>query len=403
MHGQATKSYWLEESLIVGEKTRPSSGGICVIGSGVAGVAAAYWLLKDGVEVTLLDHEPHRAATFRNCGHVLYGTVESMKALKELHGDRVAKELWALSIEVCHDVRELVRLHGMDVEYKQDGYLVMAIDEHEDKEIRESVKLLNEAGFQSDYVDQKALIGLGFKNVHGARFEKGSASIHPVKYRNALLKECLKMGLKYHTGIEVQSVEEKNHVTYVHAKDGFSQSFDAIVIAANAYSPLFSDFFKSRGLVDPFAGQIITSKPLSHQFAVRHPHSFDHGYEYAIVTEDNRLMIGGWRNHVPGRDVQTYDLTPRQEIAEGLMNFVMEHYEIKEKIEWEHSWRGIMAASKTGFPFIGPVGSPLIYTVAGFTGHGMSWGTGSARLLKDIILGNGVPSIVLEKMSPERS
>ena len=146
-------------------------------------------------------------------------------------------------------------------------------------------------------MDAAELETLGFTNVFGGRFEQGSASAHPVKFRNQLLQECLKNGLKYHSNCQVTAIEESDgKVSVKCAGQAKPLLFSAAVIATNAYSPLLSDFFKQHKLVEPFAGQIITSEPLSHKFPVKYPHSFDHGYEYALVTEDNRLMIGGWRD-----------------------------------------------------------------------------------------------------------
>lgn len=385
--------FWLNVEPITGERTKPNHGGIAVIGSGLSGVSVAYWLLKNGfTDITIVDFEVEKSATFRNCGHILYGTVESMKAMCALHGAETAKKVWDLSISICHEVRETIARHNIDADYRQDGYYVISIDKTEDIEIQESVKLLNEMGFQSDYLSPQQVSKLGFKNTFGARFEKGSAQAHPTKFRNGLLQYVLKQGVKYHSGVQVKSVEGQGDVAVLETNHG-TLTFDAAVIAANAYSPLLSSYFAERRLVEPFRGQIITSKPLQHRFAVNQPHSFDHGYEYALVTPDNRLMIGGWRNHTTGGEIGTYDITPNLFVEDGLKQFVKDHYEIEENIDWQYSWAGIMAASKTGFPFIGPLSHPRLFACSGYTGHGFSWAHGSAKILADIMAGNSFPEV----------
>lgn len=391
-----TKSYWMDVAPLVGAVASdvPRSGGVLIVGSGLAGVSTAYWLLQQGFEdLTIVDYEMEKSASFRNCGHILYGTVESMKALSEIHGEKLAKEVWSYSIDLCHEVRDTIARLSLDVDYKQDGYLVIAIDEVENQEIQESVALLNRNGFGSEYVSVRELKTLGFKNITGARYEPGSAQAHPVKFRNGLLQHVVAKGVKYHSGVAVQSLNDSGEGVAITTNQGVL-NYDAAVIAANAYSPLFSDFFSSRRLVEPFRGQIITSKPLrEHQFKVTFPHSFDHGYEYALVTPDQRLMIGGWRNQVPGRELGTYDVMPNPMVDKGLQDFVRDHYEIRETIEWEYSWAGIMAASKTGFYMIGPTNSPRIFACAGCTGHGFSWAHGASKLLADIMAGNSLPSV----------
>lgn len=388
-----TNSYWMDVKPISGQKTKPKDGGIAVIGSGLSGASAAYWLMENGFDdVTIVDFEHEKAATYRNCGHILYGTVESMMALVALHGEETAREIWQYSIDICHEVRDTIGKLKLDADYRQDGYLVISIDDVEDSEIKQSIQLLKRMGFDSSYVPQGEVESLGFKHVRGARFEPGSAQAHPLKFRNGLINHVLKQGARYYSGIKVSAVEENGDFVEV-THPGGTCKFDAVVIAANAYSPLLSRYFAERQLVDPFRGQIITSKPLKHEFKVKFPHSFDHGYEYALVSEDNRLIIGGWRNNTPAGEIGTYDIIPNPMVVNGLQEFVQHHYNIKEKIEWEYSWAGIMAASKTGFPFIGPTTSPRIYTCAGYTGHGFSWAHGSAKLLADIMTGNDIPAV----------
>jgi len=386
--------FWLDEPLLTGDRTAlPSGGSIVVIGAGLSGVSVGYFLQQHGFEdVVLVDFVPEVAASFRNAGHILYGTVESMKAMVELHGVQKARQLWAFSIDICEQVKHTLQALNADADYRQDGYLVISVSEAEERECRESVKLLNEHGFQSDFVDAETVRRLGFKNVFGARYEAGSAQAHPTKFRNAVLKSFLEKGGRYYSGVEVLKLEELADGVRIDTRRGSFQA-EAVVIAANAYSPLFSDFFANKRLVEPFRGQIITSKPLKQKLKVGYPHSFDHGYEYSLVTPDNRLLIGGWRNHSSTREVGLYSIEVNPHIENGLKQFVEEHYALEAPIEWEYSWSGIMAASQTGLPFIGNTTSQRIYACCAYRGHGFSWAHGSAKLLADIIAGANLPEV----------
>ncbi|MGK5081972.1 FAD-binding oxidoreductase [Bdellovibrionota bacterium FG-1] len=389
-----SNSYWMEVPILTGNtRELPSHASVAVIGSGLTGASVGYFLNQRGFEdVVIIDDKAEESASYRNCGHILFGTVESMKAMVEIHGETKAKELWQHSIDICNKVEATIQTLGIDAEYRRDGYLVISVSEVEDRECRESVELLNRMGFQSDYVDAATIQALGFRKCFGARFEAGSAQAHPVKFRNGVLEAFLKTGGQYYSNVQVLSLDENSDGVEIKTARGLTQA-DAVVIAANAYSPLFSDFFKSRGLIDPFRGQMIASKPLRHDFKVKYPHSFDHGYEYAIISADNRLVLGGWRNHSETGEVGTYSLETNPHIEQGLKNFAQEFYDIHEEIQWEYSWSGIMAASRTGLPFIGNTTSQRIYSCAGYTGHGFSWGHGSAELLADIISGGEVSPV----------
>ena len=103
--------------------------------------------------VTLIDYQHNHSASYRNAGHILHGTVESMKAMCEIHGREKAKELWDFSIQICDQIGTSIHL-GIDADYRQDGDPVIAISEVEGL-CKASVNLLNEMGFQSEYVDTK--------------------------------------------------------------------------------------------------------------------------------------------------------------------------------------------------------------------------------------------------------
>ena len=208
--------------------------------------------------------------------------------------------------------------------------------------------------------------------------------------------------MNYHTECKVTSIEEVAGRVEIEVEGQDTAVFMAAVIATNAYSPLVSKFYSQRKLLEPFAGQIIVSKPMQKPFQVTYPHSFDHGYEYSLMTVDGRLLIGGWRNNVEGGEIGSYDLEPREDVNQGLREFVQRHYNFSETLEWEYSWKGIMAASKTGLPIIGPTSSPLIFCCTNFTGHGMSWGCGSAKILADIMMGNGISNVAARFLSPNK-
>ena len=405
MEGQ-THSYWLDEPLITGAPPEQAVGdpdAVVVIGSGVTGASLALFLGERGLPVVLIDYQPQTAATCRNASHILYGTVENYLTLTAMHGRQTAKELWQLSIDVCHTVRDLIQERGLEAGYRQDGYLVIATDEAEHDEVHRSIEMLRQDGFESEFIGDDELNRLGFRHTYGARFEKGSAQVHPVRLRNALVREAMAHGVRYVSGVQVTDVlEEKEGVRLEVAGAAGGLPYAAAAICANAYGPKVSSFFRDHSLVEPFCGQIIVSDPMPLGQLPRYPHSFNHGYEYAVITEDNRLLIGGWRDNVAGGELGNYDLSPRADVDKGLQDFVRRHYHLVSEPVWKYSWKGVMAASKTGLPFIGPTHSPRIYTCSGFTGHGMSWGCGSAKILADIICGEPIPPVVQKEMSPVR-
>ena len=384
-----TDSYWLQEKPISGEGNTPADNSIVVIGSGFSGVSCVYFLQQAGCEdILLLDDDCCVSASFRNCGHILPGPVESMYALQQLHGAEKANMIWRFSQDCCACLKQTVDILGVDIDYRQDGYLVIAIDATEDDEIKQSIALLHAAGFVgNDYVTATQLQELGIRNARGARFDAHGAAAHPLKFRNVLLAHCLTKGLKYHSGQRVSDVSERGEQVVMTLPNDKQLHADAVVLATNAYTALLSPFFAARQLITPFRGQIITSMPLGKKPALTVPFSFNHGYEYGLITPDNRLMLGGWRENTGGEQ-HTFDLTPNPTVEAGLQDFAAQYLDFCRDVAWQFSWSGIMGAATSGLPYVGPTPSSRIFVCAGFTGHGFGWAHGCAEVLQKIMTGD---------------
>lgn len=389
----STLPYWLETPLRTGLPFKSEApnlqGEIVVVGSGLAGVSTAYWLMVAGMEdVVIVDHEPEQAASFRNCGHLLPGTVESFSALAKLKGLAVATDIWHYSVEACELVTQTAQQLGIDCELRRNGYLTVALDDNQWQEIHDSVHQLGQIGYRNELWQPDQLAAAGIEVGLGARFEPEASSMNPVKFRNGLLDWCLARGLRYYSGVEVTSVEQVGDAVQLHTACGQKVASDFAVIAANAYAQNMLPQLKSRQLAVPFRGQILVSDPLPDGFPLAAiPHSFNHGYEYALRTAGNRLIIGGWRDKIPGMERGDYSLEPNDVITAGLSSFAQSCYNGGDQLRFERAWVGIMASSHSGLPIVGPLATERIFVNVGFTGHGLPWTHGTGKLLAEIMLG----------------
>jgi len=366
----------------------PKDSTVAIIGSGLSGSSVAYWMSQLGEidDIQIIDCGTDNASFFRNAGHALHGTGESYKAMCAIHGPEEAKQIMKISEIFCKDLEETIEEHNIDCDYLKGNYYFLGKDELEGKEISEAVSLLNDDGFKDSTTMTKRFGEIiGFDGLDKVRMCKRSASAHPVKFRNAILEQAKAKGVK-HVSHCVKNIEEFGDRVRIEYANG-SSYHDFVIVCTNAYTNLILPYIKDRGLIEPYKGQIIVSKPLKKKLP---PIGFssDHGYMYGTYTTDNRILIGGWRNNVPGMETNTFDKTPNITVEDGLKSWVDKHIPLDEKIEWEFSWGGIMGSSSNkGLPLIGQTNSQLIWTCAGFTGYGFGWAHGAARLLTLMMLG----------------
>ena len=90
-------SYWNDKVVDSKEKIEVD---IVVVGGGIAGHSAAYWLQKEDPTLRIAVVEKHHlgdGATGRNAGFITCGSVEHFNRLVETHGVEKAKEIWDFS------------------------------------------------------------------------------------------------------------------------------------------------------------------------------------------------------------------------------------------------------------------------------------------------------------------
>lgn len=400
-------SYWLETPLITGNATAAdaATADVVIVGSGLAGISTAYWLLEAGLtSVAIVDHIPEQAASFRNCGHLLPGTVESLAALVKLKGLSTATDIWHYSVAACELVTETATKLGIDCELSRKGYLTIALEDSQRAEIEQSVALLGQIGYAGEVWQPDQLEAVGIRAGLAARFEPRASSMNPVKFRNGLMAHCLDKGLIYASGIEVKAVSQESGGVTLGAQtaDGDTTiNCEFAVIASNAYAQTMLPQLKARQMAVPFRGQILVSEPLPASVPLAAiPHSFNHGYEYALRTAGNRLIIGGWRDKIPGMELGDYSLEPNPTITAGLSDFARKSYVGGDRLKFERAWVGIMASSQTGLPFVGPTANERIFLNLGFTGHGLPWTHGTGKLLAQIMMGTAEGPIMAHLRPP---
>ena len=396
-------TYWLnsqKEDICATNEGSAISSDIVIVGSGLSGVSAAYHIVSDldkldGIDsISIIDDGSMDASYFRNAGHILCGMGESYQALRSIHGSKVAKDLMSLSIDFTNEMKKIIENENIKCDYNRGSYYVIPIDDSEETEIFNSINLMEKDGISTSvFIDQISLRQLGFNTTFMGRSCSQSASAHPADFRNALLQICIDKGVKYQRGHKVTSyTEHEDGVTLKYA-NGDKSNHTALILATNAYN---GNIVGAEGLakrIEPFKGQIIVSKPLKKKLP-QIAFSLDHGYIYGQYTPDNRILIGGWRNNIPGGETGTLDLTVNKATEDGLKSFVDKYMRHKD-IEWEYSWAGVMGASKGGVPIIGPLeGNGYVYTLSGFNGYGFGFAFGSGKILSKILLGEDIPSVI---------
>lgn len=260
---------------------------IAIVGGGVIGVTTAYYLARDGHEVTVLEkqHEVGQDATGGNAGLIAPGHSFAWASpqaprmlLKSLRGEATAirvkfnanpRFLWwgmqflrecttrrarintLAKLELCeYSQTEMYRLadaEAIDYDVVQRGAVYLYRDEHELELGLMRMKLLTDAGQEVRRLTPEELVALDPSFANAA--PKLTGAIHAVKdgsgnsekFTRMLADICQKkFAVRLETGISVsQFKSDGRRVTSV-VTDRGEINADAYVLAAGVYSPELS-------------------------------------------------------------------------------------------------------------------------------------------------------------------
>ncbi|AGK61075.1 Glycine/D-amino acid oxidases (deaminating) [Archaeoglobus sulfaticallidus PM70-1] len=196
-----------------------------VIGAGVAGLFSAYFLAKNGAEVTVFEKRyPLYGASGRNSGGItpMLGRKELVKLAKR-------------SIEIYDRTQSEVRFNFL---FRKDGYLKVAKTDEDMDKLEKEARMQKELGVKLREIDEyelKSLVdGFNTKSVVGAFYGEGGV-IFPWPVIWGLERGCKSLGVEIIPQKEV-SVEVSNSRISVKAGNGEEYKFDFVLNCSGAWS-----------------------------------------------------------------------------------------------------------------------------------------------------------------------
>ncbi|KAI0091422.1 FAD dependent oxidoreductase [Irpex rosettiformis] len=395
---------------------------ICIIGSGITGVSAAYHLSKifaqDGslspdepVKTVILDaREFCNGATGRNGGHLTATGYDGFVSRSAKHGlPNALREAYLQE----HTVNSLVQLikdeHLSDaVDLVSGGFVYVFFIDEEEHNAKEDVAAALNAGFAVRRVEW--LTKEQMEQEYGTPYpgiRLPGNNLWPRKLIQALHALTLRRSpptrftLSIHTFTPVTSItpisdEESTKIRKrrwnVNTPRGTITS-SYILHATNAYvSHLLPHLHGPEGVI-PGRGQIMATRASVGRLPLT-AFGANEGFEYwfprplksqADVDNERPLVIlGGGREAAERYELyETDDSKVDEELSRTMKRFLPAVFpgKFEEGKEPEMEWSGIMGFTKTGDPLVGPVVDPNDtsdvdqyegqYICAGFSGHGM--------------------------------
>lgn len=412
---------------------------VVILGSGVVGVASAYYLARAGHEVTVIDREagPALETSFANAGQISPGYAAPwaapgvpLKAVKwmfekhaplaiRLDGTRFQLQWMYQMLRNCTAERyavnkgRMVRLAeysrdclqalradtGIQYEGRTGGTLQLFRTQQQLDGAAKDIAVLQEANVPFELLSpadlknaEPALAAVSHKLTGGLRLpgdETGDCQLFTT--RLAALAESLGVKFRYNTPIDALAIAG-GKIAGVQCGSETVRA-DAYVVALGSYSTSFiSNLMKIP--VHPLKGYSITA-PIVNEAAAPVSTVLDETYKIAITRFDQRIRVGGMAEIV-GFDKKLR--AARRETLEMCVNDLFPGGGDTSKATF---WTGLRPMTPDGTPIVGrtPVSNLFLNTGHGTLGWTMSCGSG--QLLADLISGK-MPAIQADDLSVHR-
>lgn len=382
-------SYWLDES---GSNTKTVD--VAIIGAGISGLSAAFWLKKEDPNLNVVIIERNRlgfGATGRNAGFITCGSVEHFNRLVERWGKDRALEIWKFSEDNLALLKEHIIQNDKNLGFNDNGTFSLASTNEEFNELKHTAKLMESFDIAVEVLDQKSILDrVGAINfVGGIKYLK-DASVDPMRL---LYKMNTLANVPILEGTEVFDIHSDGAGSVLVKTDKVQISAGIALMGLNGYSSQLKKYFADK--IYPTRGQIMVTEAVP-QF-MEGPCYANFVLDYFRQIHDGRVIIGGFRQLEKATEVGYSDHVT-DVIQDALYEFLQKYIPRLNGKKITHRWSGIMGFSADGQPLIGALpDEPQVYFIGGYTGHGLGLAFNSAKCVVDLIFGRPIPDFVSAK------
>ncbi|MCF6139030.1 FAD-dependent oxidoreductase [Pseudalkalibacillus berkeleyi] len=346
---------------------------IAIIGAGITGITTAYFLLKAGFTVALIDAGKVMSGT---TGH----TTAKLTAQHDLIYDELihhigkdqAKLYYEANQEAIEYIAQLITEHGVDCGFSRERATLYATDPSSHQKLKKEFEAYEKLGIPGKLSNE-----IPFNiNIESALVMDNQAQFHPLQYLLFLVNEIKNAGGSIYentTAIDIQTDAKPVVVT----REGWKITCDNVI--TSTHFPFFDGkgFYFTRMHAEK--SYVLAIKP-SKEYPGGMYLSTDQpkrSLRSATINGEQYVLVGG-ESHKTGQGINT-----------------MKHYEAL--YQWAESTIGIKNAAFRwstqdlvtidNIPYIGPISSnhDNIFVATGYRKWGMTTSVVAASILRDLI------------------
>ncbi len=379
---------------------------VIVIGGGIIGCSAAYYLSKLGKRVLVLEREDiTRGSAGATDGVVGYHTKKPGHQM----------DLAVQSIAMFENLSEEL---GMDIEY---GLRCGGMQPVEDKMqwdiLSEIVEEQRKSGVDIHMIsieEARQIEPQLAPDLYGALYSPTGGKVNPIRMTIAYFRAAKRLGAEFLTETEVTGILKEGSCVLGVQTDKGEYRADAVVNACGSWAAFTARMAGIEMPIKPRKGQLIVTEPIGpfmdctlqcarynvikfRPETIKDPAVLKMGASLSIEqTESGGLIIGSTRELVG------YDRENTLEAIETILKRAVRFFPALKDVCFIRAFAGLRPYTPDGLPIIGRVDAlEGFYMAAGHEGDGIALAPVTGKLLAEQIV-YGKESYSLEPFSPNR-
>jgi len=335
----------------------PARAEIAIVGGGVMGLAIAYYLARRGLHDVVVLERGYLAegASGRNGGGVRqqWSTEINIRLMQE-------------SVELCR--RFAVDL-GVNVWFRQGGYLFLARSAKEVARLEKNIALQNRCGVPTKMLEpsaaQEIVPELDLTGIVGASYNSTDGILFPWPFLWGYARQAAAHGVRIFTQTAVTQLSAASEGGYVIETPRGTLRARRVINATGAWSPQLARMIDVDVPTYPIRHEICSSEPLK---PFLRPMVSELSSGLYCSQSMRGEIVGGVS--VPGHG-STYAMGSTLEFLATYARRLVRLMPILGDIKILRQWAGPYDQSPDGNPIVGPAPNhPDFFLACGFVGHG---------------------------------
>ena len=357
---------------------------VLVLGGGISGALMAHYLIREGIDCTLIDARTiGLGSTCASTSLLQYEIDTPLHELIKMVGEKNAVRSYKLGVSAITKLSELAIRTGMkDFELKKSLYY--AAYKKDLSFLEKEFEARKKYGFKVKWIDEDQVFKQFGFSCPGGILSDVAAATDSYLLTHHLLQYNIKKGLLVYDRTPVVSIKHNRLNVQLKTQEKFiitakklvyATGYEVVDFISKPIVKLTSTYAvaseASNSPIKPGKSDVLiwnTAKP----------------YLYFRSTNDNRIIVGG-------RDEEFFSHIKRDKLIPQKSKQLQKDFKkIFPSIPFksEFSWAGIFGSTKDGLPYIGAYNKlPNSFFALGFGGNGITFSQVAGEIIASLLKG----------------